>query len=158
MWVKLVEIVKAKTKETGQPQPVMAKAVNALYGAMTNCQVAFQRCETEQTDTNFANFAFAIDALISTLQNLNPHLKIFDPQLADELENYALGQDRINAMSQPRELVTSQLRLLRRLVRMESDVMHLSLQEFGSFSEAMEDLGQFVKQTFTPDELFVWQT
>lgn len=158
MWVKLVEIVKTKTEEITQPRPIVAKAANALYGTMTNCQMAFQRCETEQTEANFANFAFSIDALISTLQNLNPHIGIFDPQLANELENYALGQERVNAMSQPRELVTSQLKLLRRLVRMESDVMHLPLQEFGSFSEAMEDLGRFVKRTFTPDELFIWQT
>lgn len=158
MWVKLVEIVKARTEETNQPRSTVAKAVNALYGTMTSCQVAFQRCETEQTEANFANFAFAIDALISTLQNLNPQLEVFDPKLAEELGNYALGQNRINAMSRPRELVTSQLKLLRRLVRMESDVMHLPLQEFGSFSEAMEDLGGFIKQSFTPDDLFDWQT
>jgi hypothetical protein len=122
---------------------------------MTNCQVAFIRLEQHQSEMNFASFAFAIDALISTLQNVSAtQLEIFDPELAEPLRQYALGKVRLDAMAQPRELVKFQLMLLRKLVDVEADIIELAPEEFGSFSEALAYLGRLIKQNYTLEELF----
>jgi hypothetical protein len=120
MWTKLIEIVETRWNESQIPKHRLAKAINTLYGSIHNCHIAFQYFENDRSEQNFANFAFAIDGIISTLKNLHPTLQIFDSELADRLNNYALGADRINAMSNPRYLVTSQIRFLRELVRKES--------------------------------------
>jgi hypothetical protein len=154
MWVKLIEIIETQWDKNQQPRHRAAKAVNTLYGAMHNCYVAFARHEDVRTETSFANFVLAIDALISTLQNLNPQLALFDPALADRLEHYALGEARTTTIAQPRETVKTQLRLLRELVDIELDAIALPTEEFGSFSDAIAHLGRFIENTFTLDELF----
>jgi hypothetical protein len=156
MWVKLTEIIEARVINANQQQRThAAKVVNTLYGAMTNCQVAFIRLEQHQSEMNFANFAFAIDALISTLQNVSAtQFEIFDPELAEPLRNYALGNARLNAMAQPRELVKFQIMLLRKLVDVEADLIELAPEEFGGFSEALTHLGRLIRQNYTLEELF----
>src|SRR5437764_14001918 len=83
MWAKLVEIVETKWNTNQQPRNRLAKTVNILYGAMNNCQFAFTRYENAQTALNFTNFVFALDALISTLRNVNSQVAIFDPELTE---------------------------------------------------------------------------
>jgi hypothetical protein len=153
MWAKLVEIVETKWNTDRQPRNHLAKTVNTLYGAMNNCQFAFTHYENAQTELNFTNFVFALDALISTLQNVNSQVAIFDPELTEPLERYVL-EARMASMAQPRERVKAQLGLLRRLVHEESEVMEISMEEFTSFSGTVADLGQFIGRNFTPDELF----
>jgi hypothetical protein len=154
MWAKLVEIVETKWNTNQQPRNRLAKTVNTLYGAMNNCQFAFTRYENAQTALNFTNFVFALDALISTLQNVNSQVAIFDPELTEPLERYVLEEARMASIAQPRERVKAQLGLLRRLVHEESEVMEISMEEFASFSGAVADLGRFIGKNFTPDELF----
>jgi hypothetical protein len=154
MWAKLVEIIETKWNTNQQPRTRLAKTVNTLYGAMNNCQFAFTRYENAQTELNFTNFVFALDALISTLQNVNSQVAIFDPELTESLERYVLEEARMASMAQPRERVKVQLGLLRRLVHEESEVMEISMEEFTSFSGAVADLGRFIGKNFTPDELF----
>ncbi|MEW6039886.1 MAG: hypothetical protein AB1648_16830 [Pseudomonadota bacterium] len=152
MWAKLTELVEARWN--GGPTHDLARAINTLYGAMTNCHTAFQRFEKERSEQNFANFAFAIDGMISTLQNLHPTLQIFDAQLVARLTDFALGQDRIAAMSQPRDLVRSQVRFLRQLVREESSIVGLPEEEFAAFGGALEKLRAFIRTHLTMDQIF----
>jgi hypothetical protein len=155
MWTKLIDIVEKRWNETVSPKKQsLAKAINTLYGSMHNCHIAFQHFENDRSDQNFANFAFAIDGMISTIKNLNPILKIFDTELADRLNNYAQGKDRIAAMSNPRELVKSQVRLLRELVNMESGAADLPEDEFGAFTGAKERLCKFIATNLSMAEIF----
>ena len=154
MWTKLIEIVETRWNESPIPKHSLAKAINTLYGSIHNCHIAFQYFENDRSEQNFANFAFAIDGIISTLKNLHPTLQIFDSELADRLNNYALGADRINAMSNPRYLVTSQIRFLRELVRKESGIIGLPEEEFTAFGGAKERLCKFIRTNLTMDEIF----
>jgi len=154
MWTKLIDIVETRWNESQIPKHRLAKAINTLYGSIHNCHIAFQYFENDRSEQNFANFAFAIDGIISTLKNLHPTLQIFDSELADRLNNYALGADRINAMSNPRYLVTSQIRFLRELVRKESGIIGLPEEEFTAFGGAKERLCKFIRTNLTMDEIF----
>ena len=154
MWTKLIDIVETKWHEGLTPKHSLAKAINTLYGSMHNCHIAFQYFENDQSEQNFANFAFAIDGMISTLKNLHPILKIFDPELADRLNNYAMGSDRIAAMSNPRDLVKSQIRFLRELVREESSIIGLPEEDFTAFRGAKEQLCKFIRTNLTMGEIF----
>ena len=154
MWTKLIDIVETRWNESQIPKHRLAKAINTLYGSIHNCHIAFEYFENDRSEQNFANFAFAIDGIISTLKNLHPTLQIFDSELADRLNNYALGADRINAMSNPRYLVTSQIRFLRELVRKESGIIGLPEEEFTAFGGAKERLCKFIRTNLTMDEIF----
>ncbi|WP_024298326.1 hypothetical protein [Methylomicrobium lacus] len=154
MWAKLIDIVETKWHESLTPKHHLAKAINTLYGAMSNCHIAFQYFENDQNEQNFANFAFAIDGMISTLKNLHPTLKIFDQELADRLNNYAMGSDRIAAMSHPRDLVKSQIRFLRELVHEESNIIGLPEEDFTAFRGAKDQLSKFISTNLTMSEIF----
>ena len=154
MWTKLIDIVETRWNESPIPKLGLAKAINTLYGSMHNCHIAFQYFENDQSEQNFANFAFAIDGMISTLKNLHPTLKIFDPELADRLNNYAMGSDRIAAMSNPRDLVKSQIRFLRELVRQESSIIGLPEEDFTAFSGAKNQLSKFISTNLTMSDIF----
>lgn len=154
MWAKLTEIVETRWNESPKPNHALAKSINTLYGSIHNCHIAFQCFEHDRSEQNFANFAFAIDGMISTLQNLHPILQIFDSELADRLKIYALGAERIAAMRDPRNLVKSQIRFLRELVREESNMTGLPEEEFAAFGGALEKLRMFIRKNLTMDEIF----
>lgn len=155
MWTKLIDIVEKRWNETVSPnKQSLAKAINTLYGSMHNCHIAFQSFESDPNEENFANFAFAIDGMISTIQNLNPILNIFDTELADRLKNYARSKDRVADMSHPRDLVKSQIRLLRELINMESSVNRMPEEEFSAFTGAKERLCRFIAANLSMTEIF----
>ncbi|MGR8981821.1 MAG: hypothetical protein ACU84H_17260 [Gammaproteobacteria bacterium] len=154
MWTKLIDIVETRWNENQTPNPNLAKAINTLYGSMHNCHIAFQVFENDRSELNFANFAFAIDGMISTLKNLHPTLQIFDPELADRLNDYASGADRVAAMSNPRDLVRSQIRFLRELVREESHIIGLPEEDFTAFTGAKDQLCNFISTNLTMAEIF----
>jgi hypothetical protein len=154
MWAKLIEIVETRWNESLMPKHSLAKAINTLYGSIHNCRIAFQRFENDRSEQNFANLAFAIEGMISTLKNLHPTLQIFDAELADRLDNYALSTDRVAAMRNPRELVKSQIRFLRELVRAESNIIGLPEEEFTAFGGAQEQLCKFIRTNLTMAEIF----
>jgi hypothetical protein len=154
MWTKLIEIVKARWQHAQQPRHRLAKAAINLYGGMNNCHEAFLNFKAAQTDANFANFVFSIDALISTLQNLNPKFKIFDPELSEQLQRYISGENRAAHICQPREHVRFQIKLLRQVVNLESHMMDLPIETLGNFDQALETFGNFIKDHFTIEEIF----
>lgn len=155
MWTKLVEIIETRWTNTQYRDSSTAKAVNSIYGSMHNCHVAFQYLDNEQNEQNFANFAFAVDGLISTLKNLNPVFQIFDPEPAGRLDAYSLSPGRINAMSNPRQLVTFQIRFMRYLVREESILNGLPEEEISDFTGSKDRLGEFIQNNLSMPEIFV---
>ena len=155
MWIDLIDIIKLKEKKTGAADRTStAKALNALYGAICNCQVAFNRCKDHSSDSDFVNLVYAVDSFMYSLQNLNPYLQLFEPELERDLKEYFLSEERRDLITRPRELIKSQLKLLRRVVHKEMDIMQQPLDEFGSFSEAVEELAIFILNTYEPREIF----
>lgn len=154
MWTKLIDIVETRWNENHTQKQDLAKAINTLYGSIHNCHMAFQHFENDSSERNFANFAFAIDGMISTLMNLHPTLKIFEPELASRLDNYALSTDRIATMSEPRELVRTQIKFLRELVREESSIIGLPEADLAAFQGAKDQLCRFISTNITMAEIF----
>src|SRR5919108_608114 len=101
MWAKLVEIVETKWNTNQQPRNRLAKTVNTLYGAMNNCQFAFTHYENAQTELNFTNFVFALDAL-DALSFGPPVAYVYNP-LTYAHASYTLYVERYGAP--PKELV-----------------------------------------------------
>lgn len=155
MWNDLVDIIKLKGNNTGEAERMKtAKSLNALYGSICNCQVAFHQCKYKQNDVGFIDLIYALDSFIYSLQNLNPLLGLFEPALEKRLKEYIMNRDRILLHSQPREQLKFQLKLLRSVVSMELDVMQQPLDEFGSFTDAVVELANFISKTYRTDEIF----
>jgi hypothetical protein len=154
MWTKLIDLVKTRWYESPTPDQNLAKAIITLYGSVHNCHIAFQDFEKDQSEQNFANFAFAIDGMISTLKNLHPTLKIFDSERAHRLNSYAMSSDRIATMNQPKELVKSQIRFLRELIHEESDNVELPDEHFKAFMGAKNQMSTFILTNFTLPDIF----
>lgn len=155
MWIDLIDIIKLKEKKTAMGDRARtAKALNALYGSICNCQVAFNRCKDHSSDWDFVNLVYAVDSFMFSLQNLNPYLKLFEPGLEKDLKDYFLGEERRSLITDPHRLIKSQLSLLRRVVHKEMDNMQQPLDEFGSFNQAVEELAIFLLNTYEPKEIF----
>lgn len=154
MWTKLVEIVKAQWRQNDRPRRRLAKGALMLYGAMSNCREAFLRYKTAPSERAFANFAFAIEALLSTLENLDFAFHIFDEELTAMLQAHTIERPRETAFDDPAELVRAQIKLLRLVVKVEFDNMDLTPATIGEFDDALDMLGTFIKQRFTKDDLF----
>jgi hypothetical protein len=155
MWSELVEMVERKSREPhpGQP-PLHGQALMMLWGALYNCHEAFARHKAEQSNVSFANATFAVDALISTLQNLNSMLGLFESQVAERLRHYALDRDRVAYLSNPKGLLKTQVETLREVVGLEWDAMQLEPTEVTGFTGARLELAAFIQETFSPSELF----
>jgi hypothetical protein len=125
-----------------------------LYGALYNCHQAFARYKREHSEISFANAVFAVDALISTLQNLNSMLGLFEPHLAERLRQYALDRDRAAYISKPKVLLKTQVETLREVVGLEVDAMQLVLGDATGFTGARLGLAAFIQDSYSPSELF----
>lgn len=155
MWIDLIDIVKIKIRSTEESKRKrLAKPVNALYGSMYNCQVAFNRCKQEQSDESFTNLVLAIDSFIYSLQNLNPELGLFEKDLARRLENYSQGEVRTSLIARPHDYLRGQLKLLRKLVHKELDILEKPMEEFGSFDHALEELGLVIQRSYAMENIF----
>lgn len=154
MWVDLVNIIKLKANKTDGPDRLKhAKSFNALYGTFCNCQVAFERCKISTPAAGIIDLVYAIDSLIFSIKNLNSQLELFEPILEQALDDYFLMREQ-TGMFKPREIIRTQLKILRKIVHNEMEVMDQPLDEFGGFSEAIRELGIFIARTYSPDEIF----
>lgn len=151
-----MEILKARQRASSKPRAVWAQAALTLYAAMHNCRDAFAYYKAEQTSALFANFVFAIDALMSVLQNLNPRVGLFAPALAAQLQRYPLTESRLSCIAAPQELARTQIRILRAVVGSEYAEMALPEHQhaLGEFDDALADLRGFIEECFTLDDLF----
>lgn len=154
MWSELVEMVERKSQGQQPGRPSHGQALVMLCGALYNCDEAFARHKTEQSDVSFANAVFAVDALISTLQNLNSMLGLFEPQLAERLRHYALDRDRVAYVSDPKGLLKTQIETLREVVGLELHAMQFVPSVVTGFTGARRGLAAFIQETFSPAELF----
>jgi hypothetical protein len=159
MWSELVEMVERKSREQhlGRGAP-HGQALVMLCGALYNCDEAFAHHKAEQSDVSFANAVFALDALISTLQNLNSMLGLFEPQLAERLRHYALDRERVAYMSDPKGLLKTQVETLREVVGLELHAMQFVPTGATGFTGARRGLTAFIRETFSPSELFRGRT
>lgn len=154
MWTELVEIVEQRCLNDQLPRQRQARAAVLLYGGFINCEEAFTRYKQTQSEVDLANMALALDSLISILCNLEFFLFLFEPELKEQLEKYALAENRTACPSQPKERIKTQVELLRGLVNAEAEIMPLPSHNLSAFTGAREQLARFITDTFSPNEIF----
>jgi hypothetical protein len=152
MWTRLVEIAARRCHDDVRPRAALGRGVIMLYGAMSNCREAFVQYKTDRSERHFGGFVVSIDALISTLHNLNPLLGIFDPRLADLLQDYALGEARVALGNRPHELVRLQIKILRTAIGASIDA---ETETLGEFDDALDMLTDLIQDQFGMEDLFI---
>jgi hypothetical protein len=125
-----------------------------LYGSLVNCEEAFTQYKQAPSEINLANAVFAIDSFISTLYNLDAILSLFEPDLKNKLEKYALEESRIAYLSKPKELLKAQVELLHNVVKTRGEITPLLAGDLSAFTGARKKLARFISATFSPNELF----
>jgi len=154
MWTELVEILEKRCQDTQQPRQRQARAAVLLYGSLTNCHEAFMNYKHNRSGMALANAAFALDALISVLQNLDSMLSLFAPGVANKLKHYALEENRLAYVSKPKKLLKVQVELLRSTLNAEAEAMNVLTDDLSAFTGAKAMLAEFIHQTFSIEELF----
>lgn len=154
MWSELVEMVEKRCQDSQQPRQRQARAMILLYGSLTNCDEAFTRYKQTLSEADLANAVFALDALISVLQNLDSMLSLFEPDVAEKLKHYALEESRLAYVSKPKGLLKIQVELLRSTMNAEAQAMHLSIDELSAFTGAKGMLAEYICKNFSFEELF----
>ncbi|ADE15243.1 hypothetical protein Nhal_2144 [Nitrosococcus halophilus Nc 4] len=154
MWVELVEIIEQRCLNDKLPRQRRARAAILLYGGLINCEEAFTRYKHTQSEVDLANAVLAIDSFISTLYNLDSLLSLFEPELKAKLGKYALEESRMAYLSKPKELLKTQVELLRNIVNAEVEVMPLITHNLSAFTGTRERLARFITDTFSPNEIF----
>lgn len=164
MWSSLIGIIEKRWHENRQPRKRLAKAVTALYGTMFSCHEAFIRYQDQPNEKNLEIWAYSIDALITTLGNLQVVLNIFHPDLFDFLKRCAMEEAFQTSLSCPDEnyFTNLGLRSLARLIEEEcnfnflpnfksANIKHIDTRDFHN---AMNQLRSFIKKEFSMEEIF----
>ncbi|MGH8503698.1 MAG: hypothetical protein ACREVE_14760 [Gammaproteobacteria bacterium] len=154
MWSELVDMIAQRCQDRHRSPQQQARAAMLLYGGLTNCQVAFANYKQHQSDVELANAVFAIDALISVLQNIDSTLSLLEPQVARQLKHYALEKDRLAYVANPKELLKMQVELLRGAVNAEVQAVELLTGDLSAFTGAKNRLAEFIQKHFTSEEVF----
>ncbi|QBQ55568.1 hypothetical protein [Nitrosococcus wardiae] len=154
MWIELVEIMEQRCLNDALPRQHQARAAILLYGGFINCEEAFTRHKNTQSEVDLANAVLAIDSFISTLYTLDSLLSLFEPDLKEKLGKYALEESRLAYLFKPKELLKTQVKLLRDIVSAEIEVIPLMTHDLSAFTGARERLARFITDTFSLNEIF----
>lgn len=92
MWAKLIEKIEKNWSERRQPRRRLARAIMALYASMINCQEAYLRHRNSPLSSNRIEWNLALDALISSLLDLESELQIFAPEVNKSLRKHIYAE------------------------------------------------------------------
>jgi hypothetical protein len=154
MWSELVQLVEKHCREDRQPRALHARSLVALYGALSNCEIAFDRLERNGAADDEADAVLAMDVVFATLHNVQPVLRLFEPALACELTEYIRDVERSGFTGTPKSQLKLQVETLRRLLALEASGNALEPTS-SAFSGARRRLAGFIRDRFAADELFV---
>lgn len=154
MWSELGRLVESQSHEAAQPGETRAASLIALYGALVNCQIAFERLEEGAAVDGQADAVLAMDVLLATLHNVQPALGLFEPSLARELARHVRSGRRPADASAPEKALRDRVKTLRRLLALETMHVHLDLDALSDFTGARRRLAEFVRHACASDELF----
>jgi len=162
MWAKLIEIIERRWQESRQPRKQLAKAIVVLYGALMNCHQAFLRHRNDPNLDTLRNWALSLDSLITTINNLEDTLRIFDASLYARLKHYVASERRQAQSCRPEALAQMGLEELSYLLSedpLEPFKPVTGQVDFDSisntdFEDAVRQLGDFIKTNFKLEEIF----
>jgi len=150
VWSELTYLVERRCREAPPARDLAARALVVLYGAVSNCEIAFERLESGDSDGDHSDAVLAMDAMFAVLHNLQPVLHLFDPEPARDLEQHV---GRPLAHRGQKEPLKRHVEMLRRLLSRESAESHFEVTPT-AFRGARRELARFILDKYSPEELF----
>lgn len=152
MWSELAYLAEKRCRES-ESRHEAARALLVLYGALGNCEIAFERVEDDGGDEARDDAVLAMDALFATLWNLQQDLGLFEGQQAERLRAWLHGgpgeRDAGSA-----DALRRQVSRLRRLLSVEEADAPLEVPAPTAFTGARHELARFILERFKAEELF----
>ncbi|HEX7080357.1 MAG TPA: hypothetical protein VF329_05040 [Gammaproteobacteria bacterium] len=153
MWSELTYLIERRCREAGPPTEAGARALVVLYGALSHCEIAFERVESGGSDRDCSDAVLAMDAMLAVLHNVQPILELLDPESARELDEY-LARDASGFARDPKSKLKHQVELLRRLLPLDTGENAGGMIVKTAFTGARRELARFIVERCPPEELF----
>jgi hypothetical protein len=153
MWSELTYLIEKRCGEAARaPDVLPARSLIALYGALTHCELAFERLEEGVADHGEA--VLAMDALLAVLDIVQSRLRLFEPPAADRLVRYLAARRRTGTDGDAKGVLKRQVEVLRRLLAQEEGQDEIEVPELTAFTGARRELARFIRAAYSEDELF----
>lgn len=156
MWSELTYLVEKRLESARSDEDTAAvrAAIMAVYGALANCQIAFERLESGAADDGEADAVLAMDVVLATLHNVQPVLGLFEPGPARELARYLHGPTASASSTTTRAELKNQVETLRRLMAIEVAGDAAEAMTLAAFSGARRRLGELIRARQPLEALF----
>lgn len=157
MWFELERLIEQRCARTlikmGGTDQAASDALIAVYGALSNCQLAFGRMAHRPSPDAEADAVLAMDVVLATLHNVQPVLNVLDAYHAIELGHY------VHLPAHPtlgcgKSRLKRQVELLRRLLELEPSGEAADHTAPTAFGGARRRLARFIRSAFSHGELF----
>lgn len=152
MWSELTYLIEKRCAEARAPDVLPARSLIALYGAVTHCELAFERLEEGAADHGEA--VLAMDALLAVLDIVQSRIHLFEPRAADQLVRYLATRRRTGTDGDAKGVLKRQVEVLRRLLALEETEDEIDVPELTAFTGARRELARFIRGSYSEQELF----
>jgi hypothetical protein len=117
-----------------------------------NCHNAYRRYRAEPEIRSLRAWSSALDCFVKTLANLQYTLQIFAPDLVEQLKGYGTHEYELYAAAvDPAALAKAASEELALLVGEKGRAVTFDDRDF---TNAVSRLGEFIRSTFTIDEIY----
>jgi hypothetical protein len=153
MWSELTYLIEKRIGEAGRaPDILPARSLIALYGALTHCELAFERLEEGVADHGEA--VLAMDALLAVLDIVQSSIHLLEPPAADQLVRYLSKRRRTGTDGDAKGVLKRQVEVLRRVLALEESEDGGDAPVLTAFTGARQELARFIRRSYSEDELF----
>jgi hypothetical protein len=157
---KLIDFAIRHGQEARKPRTRLARDIYVLHASLVNCHHAYERYQNEHEVRSLRAWATALDSFVKTLANLQTTLQIFAPDVVEHLKGYGTHEYQLYAaLSDPAASANAAAMELALLVgdRKRADTSSGSETitiDDRDFTNAVSRLGEFIRTTFTIDEIY----
>ncbi|HEU4620346.1 MAG TPA: hypothetical protein VFV10_20090 [Gammaproteobacteria bacterium] len=151
MWSELTYLIEKRCGESPPRGVLPARSLVALYGALTHCELAFQRLDEGAAEHGEA--VLAMDALFAVLNILQSTIGLFEGEASDQLVRHLRSNRRTGTDGDAKGVLKRQVELLRRMLALEESHEDLAMPARTDFTGARRELAEFIRGSYTEEEL-----
>ncbi len=156
MWSELTQLVEKRCRKPEGRGPRQARALLALCGGLSQCELAFERLHAagpRRSEADTLDCVLAMDSLFAVLHNIQPALQLFETEPAIALARYARAPGHGAVADNPTGRLREQVELLRWLLAIEESEDGLDVPTLTAFMGARRELGRFAMEVYDPARL-----